>query len=296
MLKALIVMPQSSHFGMNELSGFSDKHIPQLAKWSLCSLNEYQAELAKRMKVSHLIDAACWLASTLGLESDELEEAGPDAEAVIRTALLALHCKQKQMPDWPSFVRLIGALRKSPKKPPLSSLPKSLPAEYHGVVEGCLQSLQSDWEKILDTSITPTKLFQQTPAFVGRYFWIEDSLAEIDHFDREASTTWNKLTQGHSDDSSLLTLFICIAAGSPRKTLISEKSAVTLVRKIRKSSWQPDAVVDFIQEHAPVQHQSDYIQMWEHFVQEATATLLSDHDYQLHDALSLLKSECNIST
>ncbi len=31
MLKALIVMPQNTHFGMTEHGGFSDKHIPQLA-------------------------------------------------------------------------------------------------------------------------------------------------------------------------------------------------------------------------------------------------------------------------
>ena len=38
MLKALIVMPQNTHFGMNEHGGFCDKHIPQLAMWSLCTL------------------------------------------------------------------------------------------------------------------------------------------------------------------------------------------------------------------------------------------------------------------
>jgi hypothetical protein len=35
MLKALIAMPQNSHFGMNEHGGFTDDHIPQLAKWAL---------------------------------------------------------------------------------------------------------------------------------------------------------------------------------------------------------------------------------------------------------------------
>ena len=89
MLKALIVMPQNTHFGMNEHGGFSDKHIPQLAKWSLCNLADYQAELAKRQQVAHVIDAAIWMADQLGLHADDLEEAGCDAEAVIRTALLA---------------------------------------------------------------------------------------------------------------------------------------------------------------------------------------------------------------
>ena len=140
-----------------------------------------------------------------------------------------------------------------------------------------------------------TKLFKQTPAFVGRYFWIEDSLAEIDHFDREASFAWNKVTQGHSDDGSLLTLFLSIAAGSAHKTLLTEKSASALVRKVRKSGWKPELANQFILEHAPVQHQSDYVQVWTHFVEDAQVTLISDRDYKLHDALALLRRDCNVS-
>ena len=35
MLKALIAMPQNSHFGMHERAGFRDEHIPLLAKCRL---------------------------------------------------------------------------------------------------------------------------------------------------------------------------------------------------------------------------------------------------------------------
>src|SRR3990167_327270 len=48
MLNALIAMPQNSHFGMNERGGFTDEQIPLLAKWTLRTLPEYQAELAQR--------------------------------------------------------------------------------------------------------------------------------------------------------------------------------------------------------------------------------------------------------
>ena len=56
MLKALIVMPQNSHFGMNERGGFTDEHIPLLAKWTLRTLPEYQAELALRSQVAQVVD------------------------------------------------------------------------------------------------------------------------------------------------------------------------------------------------------------------------------------------------
>ena len=296
MLKALIVMPQNSHFGMNEHGGFSDKHIPQLAKWSLCSLADYQAEFAKRQQVAPVMEAAIWLAEPMGLSADDLEEAGCDAEAVIRTALLATATRQTQWPDWVAFQKIVTSLRSSSAKKAITLTgPKALPAAYKSAVDALLANVQADLPKILDATLTPHKLFQQTPAFVGRYFWLEDGLSEVDHFDRQASAAWDKATAGHSDDSSLLTLFLCIAAGSPGKTLLTEKTAATLVRKIRKSGLNPALAQQFIAEHAPAQHQSDYLRMWHSFVDEAQATLESDHDYKLHDALALLRHECNVS-
>jgi hypothetical protein len=296
MLKALIVMPQNTHFGMNEHGGFSDKHIPQLAKWSLCNLAEYQTELAKRQQVAHVIDAAIWMADQLGLHADDLEEAGCDAEAVIRTALLAAATKHKEMPDWVAFQKIIATLRKPSATKAINLVaPKNLPAEFKDAVEQVRQSVEADLPKILDTKLTPQKLFNQTPAFVGRYFWVEDGLAEVDHFDRQTSAAWTKATGGHSDDSSLLTLFLCIATGSTGKTLLTEKTAATLIRKIRKSGVQAELATAFIQANAPAEHQDDYIDMWEAFIDESLDTLASDHDYKLHDALSLLRRECNVA-
>ena len=296
MLKALIVMPQNTHFGMNEHGGFSDKHIPQLAKWSLCNLADYQAELSKRQEVAHVIDAAIWMANQLGLHADDLEESGCDAEAVIRTALLAAATQHKDMPDWVAFQKIIATLRKPSTSKVINLVaPKNLPAEFKAAVEQVRQSVETDLPKILDSAITCQKLFNQTPAFVGRYFWVEDGLSEVDHFDRQTSAAWTKATGGHSDDSSLLTLFLCIAAGSAGKTLLTEKTATTLIRKIRKSGVQPELATAFIQANAPAEHQDDYIDMWEAFMDELLDTLASDHDYKLHDALSLLRRECNVA-
>jgi hypothetical protein len=112
LLKALIAMPQNSHFGMNEGGGFTDEHIPQLAKWSLRALADYRAELAQRSAVALVLDAATWLAQRLGVEAEDLQDAGKDAEAVIRTALLLAALKRTEMPDWARFENLIVDLRK----------------------------------------------------------------------------------------------------------------------------------------------------------------------------------------
>ena len=327
MLKSLIAMPQNSHFGMNEGRSFTDDHIPLLAKWTLKSLPDYQAELIKRNQVAQVIDAALWLADALGMEASELEEAGKDAEAVIRTALLVLAAKRTEMPDWVAFDKLVTLLRKkagntAPTPIPLPN-PKNLPIEFHAVVQAVRQSVLADLPKILDPALATRKLFDQTPAFMGRYFWLEDGLAEVDDFDRAASDAWNKATGGHGDDSSLLTLFLTIATGSAPKTLLTEKAATSLVRKIRKntkSSNAPDAksgsgnsgnggnsgseqkpagldpelARQYILANAPDQHQMDYARLWQEFIEDAQATLQSDRDYELKDAMALLRRECNV--
>lgn len=304
LLKALIAMPQNSHFGMNEHGGFTDDHIPQLAKWALRPLTDYQLELAQRSQVALVLEAAIWLADALGLEASDLEEAGKDAEAVIRTALLLSTLKRTEMPDWVAFEKMILALRKkyTPAKAdavkPAAlniTLPNKLPDRFKPVVDAMRQSVLNDLPKILDASVTARKLFDQTPAFMGRYFWIEDMVSEVDHFDRAASSAWHKATGGHQDDGSLLTLFLCVAASATPKTLLTEKGAAALVRKIRKTGLKPELARLYIQANAPEQHQDGYSSLWENFIEEALPTLQSDHDYALKDAIALMRRECHVT-
>lgn len=297
MLKALIAMPQNSHFGMNERGGFTDAHIPQLAKWSLRSLADYQAELSRRSQVAQVVDAAVWLAGELGMDADELEDAGKDAEAVIRTALLVPASGRTEMPDWVAFEKMVAALRKKHAAAPAALplvVPKKLPAHLRDVVEAVRQSVMADAPKILDPALPPRQLFDRSPAFMGRYFWVEDGLNEVDHHDRQASAVWSKVTGGNADDGSLLTLFLCVAAGSAPKTVLTEKSAATLLRKIRKSGFQPALAHQYILAHAPVQHQDAYAGLWDDFVEQAQATLQSDAVHAHQDALALLRRECHV--
>ena len=307
LLKALIVMPQNSHFGMNEGGGFTDEHIPQLAKWSLRALADYQAELAQRSAVALVLDAATWLAQRLGVEAEDLQDAGKDAEAVIRTALLLAALKRTEMPDWARFENLIVDLRKkhsagqtSVGRPTASAktlaiaLPKNLHEAFVPVVAAVRASVLADLPKILDPGLAVRKLFDQTPSFIGRYFWIEDSLSEVDHFDRNVSAAWHKATAGHEDEGALLTLFLCVAAVASPKTLLTEKSAAAMLRKIRKTGLQPALASGFIAEHAPQQHQHAYQALWASFLEEALPVLTNDHDYTLAEALALLRRECQV--
>ncbi len=302
MLKALIAMPQNSHFGMQERPGFRDEHVPLLAKWSLRSLADYRAEKARRSQVSLLVGAAIWMANQLDLTADELADAGVEAEAVIRTALLAQLARQATMPDWPAFEKWLMALRKKHARSTaigggqaMLLLPKGLPGQFLEVVQAVRATVEADLPKLLDPALPPRRLFTQTPAFMGRYFWREDALAEVDHFERRNSAIWVKATGGHQDDSSLLTLFLRIAANSSHTTLLTKATAASLIRKTRQSGLDCELPRVFIRHHAPPALQHGYLELWDNFAEEAEPLLRSDLRHAGQDALALLRRECNMA-
>ena len=203
-----------------------------------------------------------------------------------------------RMPDWIAFEKMVAALRKKYAAIPAFKLdlPKNLPHELREVVEAVRQSVLVDGPKMLDASLAARRLFDQTPAFMGRYFWLENGLSEVDHHDREISLAWAKATGGNSDDGSLITLFLCVAAGVAPKTLLTEKAAATLVRKIQKSGFDSALARQYILDHAPAQYQGDYAQLWLDFVEESQDTLKSDSVNAQNDALALLRRECNVKS
>ncbi|MFM2050171.1 MAG: hypothetical protein RL682_662 [Pseudomonadota bacterium] len=297
MLKAMIAMPQNSHFGMHEASGFQDDHIPVLSKWTLKSLPEYQSEFAKRSQVATTVDAALWMAQQLDFDEDALQDAHVDAEAIIRTALLVLARKNTEMPDWVRFSKLVSTtLKKLSTTSPetLVPMPKGIPHNLRDAISQARTSVLADLPKIAANELPLRKLFDQTPAFMGRYFWQEDALAEVDHFERTTSAAWDKATEGRNDDSTLLTLFLTIASGGTSKTLLTEKTATALIRKIRKTGVDSHKVESFIELNAPTAHRDDYSALWLNFLEDAHSVLVSDMDYALNDALSLLRRECNV--
>ena len=190
MLKSLIAMPQTSHFGMHEVGGFGNHHIPLLATWALRPLNDYQEELVQRRQVALVLESAIWLANSLGLNADDLVREGPDAGAVIRTALLLHTLKRTQIPDWVAFEKMVMDLRKkypqakAPKSPkpitasaadpevPTIEWPQKLPEHFKPAIECVRQSVLRDLPKLLDAQAPPRKLFSHTSAFTGRYFWV----------------------------------------------------------------------------------------------------------------------------
>ncbi len=314
MLRALLAMPESATFYPELDSGAPDERGPPkgLAEWSLKSFADYQAELARRLPIHREIGAAVWLAGQLGTTQAELEDAHTQAEAVIRTALLALALKRGDMPDWPGFEKMVAALRKKHRPSATQAarramiaiaIPGDLPDEFKPAVEALRQSVIADLARLAASAAPARALFvkdgdDRTPPFLGRYFWLENMASEIDRHDRLVSLAWDKTTGGNCDDGSLLTLFVCVAAGSTPKTLLTEKAAAALVRKIQKAGagqgFDAELARRYILGNAPVEHQDDYAGLWADFVEEAQPVLQSDSVYAHKDALALLRRECNV--
>lgn len=309
LLRQLIALPESSHFGMQ---GQEEAQVSLLALWSLRSYAQYREELARRSRIGEVVQAALWIAGHYGLDDEALEEGGADAEGVLRTAL-ALHALAPRSTEWPStasFHKLLAARRKAGKtvvSAEALAWPKGLPAPLHAVVEAQRPVVLADLHKLLDPARPLARELRTMGALRNRYFLLEDPLAEADEYLRAAellhegdappaaaSKTWQRATQGEQDEAALLTLFLCLAVGVPKKTLLPEKAARTLVRKLRSKGWQPDLAEAFIRAHAPGLHRADYLALWQGFVAEARGTLEDDHDYGLSDALALLRRECHV--
>ncbi len=321
MLKALLALPESTSFELYRDADDLATGAPKgLAEWSLKSFADYQFELARRLPLQQEKEAALWLAERFGLDAGELEETHTHAEAVIRTALLLASTQGTEMPDWPAFENMVQALRKKyppartsrtaptgkapgARKLPAIAMPENLPDDFRAVVQVVRQSVVADLPLILDASQAARALFSMSgddhnPPLLGRYFWVEDLASELEHHERAISSAWDKATGGNCDDGSLLTLMVCLAAGAAPKTLLSEKAATALLRKIRKAGprqgFDADAARQYILAEAPAQHQQDYLRLWADFFDEALPILQSDSGHALQDALALLRRECNV--
>ena len=309
LLRALIALPESSHFGMQ---GQDEAQISLLALWSLRSHAQYREELARRSRIGEVVQAALWVAGRYELDDEALEEGGADAEGVLRTAL-ALHALAPRSTEWPTtatFQKLLAARRKAGKAvegAAALALPKGLPASLHAVVEAQKPIVLADLQKLLDPARPLAPQLRPMTALRHRFFLLDDPLGEVDEYLRAAesvhdddappaaaSKAWQRATQGEEDEAALLTLFLCLAVGVPKKTLLPEKAAKALVRKLRTKGWQPELADAFIREHGPEVHRDDYLALWQSFVSESRGTLQDDHDYGLGDALALLRRECHI--
>ena len=201
---------------------------------------------------------------------------------------------------------------------PTITLPPALPAALRPTVQAQCGAVRADGALLLQAGSARLRtLLRPTSSLRARYFLQDDPLAEVDDHHREfageagaadglgaplpehgapahGSKAWERATQGQTDEHALLTLWVSLAAGAPKKTLLTEKAAAALLNKVQKTGFDAERASAFIRDHAPQAVRASYLALWEGFVQESQATLCSDHVGARQDALALLRRECHV--
>ena len=290
MLKRLWAMPEDGSYGM--LVRQSQKQF--LAEWSLRTPADYRQLLEQRQGYQLTVSAALWFAEVLGVPASTISTVS--VESIIRTALLVNLAGQAaaSVPNAAEFAATLAVIRKkgvpSKGRKRIREVFQSLPDAYHAVAEGELKKLEAeDLPKILDASLPIEELMRELePLYFLRDFGPEDA----GQLDAMISKDWHRITRGKTDDSSLLTVFVCLAADTPPRPVLTRTAARTLIRKLRADGFQRPPVLVFIRGFAPYAMQADLETLWNEFFPEAEAYLLDASDTTLTQALAFLKENC----
>ncbi|MCM8595685.1 hypothetical protein [Accumulibacter sp.] len=290
MLKRLWAMPEDSSIGIDGRQ--SQKEF--LALWSLRSLAEYRRMLEHRQVQQAVVSTALELAGRLGLKRSEISTVA--SESLIRSAVLVYlsGSKPPAIPTRAGLAAIVAGLRgkgvPGAGRRQLDEVMKTLPPACATIAKNNLRKVEAeDIPKILDGSRPLNEVIQRIEPF---YFLREFDIDDASVADATLSNNWKKLTGGKTDDHSLLTVFVCLAAGVPARSSLSRSAARTLVRKARAEGLASPLVTAFIRDSAPHEMQDDLEALWNEFFPEIEATLLDDEDTSLNEALDFLRENC----
>lgn len=292
MLKKLFALPEEAIIGNHRSAPVKDF----LEKWSRLTPAAYRKELKKRIGAQDEIGAAIWLAKQAGMSAAALEDEA--AELVIRSAILLRlsGSETNAMPNAFEFAQLIDALRakgiSAGAKKRANVIPDHMPEPYQAIVERLRKKIiKTDIPEILDPATTLAALLDKLKQ---KYYLRTDGADDVSNFDAIVSKDWTRVTEGKSDSDSLLTLFLCLAAGATPKTKLSEKAARDIVKKIRRDGVNPALVHAYIEQFAPYEMREGLVILWDEFFEEAEKYLLDDWDAKFTEALTFLKHNCTI--
>ncbi|WP_339936937.1 hypothetical protein [Undibacterium luofuense] len=295
LLKALFAMPEFPMFGEVAKGKVEDF----LDAWSLKEdYDAYLKALAYRRQNQEELDAAVWFAGYLGLGAADLKEEHVEAASVVRTALLliAFGDNETELQNQVDFARMAESVRKltaakrlqALEQIDLSEVPeKWLPVAERVRAEIIAQDVPvfADKKQSLDRLVFTLK---------DRYFLRDIEIEDTSAYDALVSKEWTRITQGKTDVDSLMTLFLCIAAGVTPKTELPVKTAKALVKQFREQGFAHEKAVTWIRQHAPHEKQEGLLEDWQIFVEEAENYMMDEWDDTFTGALRFLAMHCHI--
>ena len=303
LLKALFALPEYALLGREQRTRVEDF----LDVWSLKDKpQEYRNLLAHRLSNALEIEAAFWFGRAMDVTQTELQEEDAEALAVIRTAILKRLIGDADAPieNQIEFAQIIEALRKEAKaktkklkifevsRAQEQVFADTIPEKFHALSQQVLDEiLARDIPMILEAKNSLDRLVFELKE---RYFICAHELEDTSDYDALVSKEWAKLTKGKTDIDSLLTLFLCIAVDVPAKTSLPEKTAKSIIKKIREHGLDVEKAIAWIKTTAPHEKQEGLLQDWADFSGEAVTYLLDDWDTNYSGAMRFLNENCHI--
>lgn len=299
MLKRLHAMPDSTLIDRGPASSESQRaYLDNETAADTISLAEYRSRLALRQENRNTIDFAFWLANRMGVSRDDVDE----AESLIRSAMLLIFVDQAELklPTRTAFVGLIKAAR-NPKtrlnEDRLKAFLREAPTEFQQLARRAMgRFIETDLPQIRVSSSTADELLYGNSG--GMYFVSVNLDEDGREYDRLVAREWDRVTRGEADDPAVVaTVFLFVATGFPPKASLLLREAKEVIRVFRTCGFDSQAVIKFVDDHAPEAMREDLQKFWKDELKGEAEEQLSDRDPNWPDtymarALEYLRKTC----
>lgn len=299
MLKRLHAMPDSTLIDRGPVSAEDQRaYLDEKTASDTPPLAEYRSEFAVRQENQNMIGFSLWLAKKMGVSRDDVE----DADSLIRSAMLVIFVDQAELriPTRTAFVRLIKDAKQTKTKlneDRLNGLLREAPTEYQSLARRAMQRfIEKDLPRIRASSSTADKLLYGD---AGEVYFVSESLDEdVREYDRLVAKEWDRVTRGEADDPAVVaTVCFFVATGLPPKASMLLREAKEVIRNFRTSGFDSQAVIKFIDDHAPEAIRADLRKSWEDDLKRDAEEQLGDTDPNWPDthmerALEYLRKTC----
>lgn len=302
MLKRLHAMPDSTLIDRGPASSESQRgYLDNETAADTISLAEYRSKLALRQENRNTIDFAFWLATKMSVPRDDIDDADP----LIRSAMLVIFADQAELklPTRAAFVRLFKAAR-NPKtrlnEDRLKAFLREAPTEFQQLARRAMDRfIETDLPQIRASSSTVDKFLYGNSGGSGEMYFVSESLDEdVREYDRLVAREWDRVTRGEADDPAVVaTVFLLLATGFPPKASLLLREAKEIIRVFRTCGFDSQAVIKFVDDHAPEAMREDLQKFWKDELKGEAEEQLSDRDPNWPDthmarALEYLRKTC----
>ncbi|HJX57317.1 MAG TPA: hypothetical protein VJ325_01210, partial [Thiobacillus sp.] len=302
MLKRLHAMPDSTLTDRGPVSPESQRaYLDEKTASETIPLAEYRAELAIRQENRNTIDFSFWLAKKMGVSRDDIDE----ADSLIRSAMLVIFVDQAELklPTRTAFVRLF----KSAKQPKarlneerLKGFTREAPTEFQRLARRAMDRfIEMDLPRIQASSSTADKLLYGDS---GENYFVSESVDEdVREYDRLVAKEWDRVTRGEADDPAVVaTVCFFVATGFQPKFSLLLREAKEIIRVFRTCGFDSQAVIKFVDDHAPEAMREDLQKFWKDELKGEAEEQLSDRDPNWPDthmarALEYLRKTCRVA-